>query len=98
MLFRSVHHGEKTSKVTDKSVFCCTGKMFVNNLSSSYEESHNSELQSVLSREEHRLLINCVVSAYQQGASPLVQTQNRTPSQSKRMISPFWKRAGLAGK
>ena len=65
-----VHHSETTSKVTDKSVFCCTGKMFVDNLSSSYEESYSSELQSVLSREEHIGIIsrlNMTLSTYWPG-------------------------------
>ena len=44
-----------------------TGKMFVNGLSSSYEESYSNELQSVLSREEHKDIINrlnMTLSAY----------------------------------
>ena len=44
-----------------------TGKMFVNGLSSSYEESYSSELQSVLSREEHMDIIsrlNMTLSTY----------------------------------
>ena len=68
--FNTVQLGETTSKVTDKSIFCCAGKIFVNGLSSSYEESYSSELQSVLSREEHIGIIsrlNMTLSTYWPG-------------------------------
>lgn len=35
-----------------------TGKMFVNGISSSYEEAYSSELEPVLSREEHYDIVN----------------------------------------
>lgn len=46
------------SKSFTRVFSAATGKMFVNGISSSYEEAYSLELQSVLSREEHMDIVN----------------------------------------